>query len=395
MKNRTIRNGTRLLTVLLLCALLCGAGMPKEAAAGAKVLAGLKPDETLMEKQNLLPAGTSVCDWLAVAFAMSDVEDNYATYLSALEAYVTDQYEKNGGLDSVKATEWHRIALTVLALGGDPTSFGTCDGKPINLIADGTYAYRGTLSTQGNNGLIWALITLDAGAYPVPADSAYTRESILSELLQEQCENGGFALSGDSADVDITAMALTALSPYVEQADVKTAVDAALHYLSEQQTDNGGFRYGEAESSESASQVVIALSALGIDADGDERFMKNGNSVYDALLAFQTSNGSFRHTMEDEGDIMATEQAMLALLAYSHPHRSIYAAKAANQSDVKPTEQLTPATQEPSASAEQPASPEVLAGKPLPLSAVLCACIGLCCVVCIVLILMKRRRLGR
>ena len=26
-----------------------------------------------------------------------------------------------GGLDTLKATEWHRIAMAVLALGGDPT----------------------------------------------------------------------------------------------------------------------------------------------------------------------------------------------------------------------------------------------------------------------------------
>lgn len=53
-----------------------------------------------------------------------------------------------------------------MALGADPTCFGrNPQGQPIDLIADGTYAWDTTssLGTQGLNSWIFALITLDAG----------------------------------------------------------------------------------------------------------------------------------------------------------------------------------------------------------------------------------------
>ena len=73
---------------------------------------------------------------------------------------------------------------------------------------------------------------------------------------------------------------------------------------------------GLVPTSESISQVLVALSALGIDADKDPRFIKNGNSVLDALLSYYVEGGGFRHIMEYGRDGMATEQAYYALTAY-------------------------------------------------------------------------------
>ena len=60
--------------------------------------------------------------------------------------------------------------------------------------------------------------------------------------------------------------------------------------------------------------MIIALCSLGIDPKTDERFIKNGNSVFDALMSFRLSDGSFAHGIDEkEGNNIATEQAMLAL----------------------------------------------------------------------------------
>lgn len=77
----------------------------------------------------------------AIGLSRCGVEDDYDTYLAALQAYVEQKYRGAGTkLDRVKATEWHRISLAVLACGGDPTHFGKdADGSDINLIADGVY----------------------------------------------------------------------------------------------------------------------------------------------------------------------------------------------------------------------------------------------------------------
>ena len=67
----------------------------------------------LLSDQYNFPAGSAICDWTAVAFSIIGVKDNYDAYLSALETYVTEKYAEEGGLDRAKATEWHRIAITV------------------------------------------------------------------------------------------------------------------------------------------------------------------------------------------------------------------------------------------------------------------------------------------
>lgn len=270
----------------------------------------------LLSKDDIFPAGNSTCDWTALAFSILDVDDDYNAYLSSLESYVTECYGSQGGLHRSKATEWHRIALTVMALGGNPESFGTdANGNSINLIADGTYNFGGNdLGAQGNNAYIFALLTLDAKDFSVPENSLYPREYILDALLNAQEEDGGFGLIPGTSDTDITAMALQALAPYVGTEAADAAIARALSMLSALQNDDGSFSSYDVPSSESCSQIIIALCSLGIDPKEDERFIKNGNSVYDALMSFKLANGGFRHNSDSEdADAIATEQAMLAL----------------------------------------------------------------------------------
>ena len=177
------------------------------------------------------------------------------------------------------------------------------------------------LRRQGVNGPIWALIALDSGAYPDPAPaggaSPVTRAALVSEVLSSRCADGGWTLLGDTLDVDITAMALTALAPYTEDAAVQTAVDAALQLLSDSQLPTGGFVSWDTENCESAAQVLVALTSLGIDPLTDSRFLKDGATVLDALCAFAVEGGGFRHIAEQTApDNMATEQGFYALAAY-------------------------------------------------------------------------------
>ena len=171
--------------------------------------------EELMNSE-LLVAGDSVSDWLLFDGALTGQAGDREKRLKALSEYVSTCYAEKGGLDRVKATEWHRIALTVMALGGNPTAFGTDrDGQKINLIADGTYDWKQTDNpgSQGVNAWIFALNTLDAGAFSIPEGAKYSREEIIKAILNNQ-ENGAFGLAKGAENVDITAMALQALSRY-------------------------------------------------------------------------------------------------------------------------------------------------------------------------------------
>ncbi len=91
-------------------------------------------------------------------------------------------------------------------------------------------------------------------------------------------------------------MAIQALAPYYKTNEtVKAAVDKALEVLSALQRNDGGFGSWGTVNSESCAQVIVALTALGIDPTADSRFIKNGLTVLDALARFYVTGGGFRH----------------------------------------------------------------------------------------------------
>ncbi len=324
----------------------------RAAVDSAKVNNGLSPSDSLLGSERYTESASSTAtDWMALAmgrfgyfgddgyrYLLAD-GDGYAAYLAAMKTYLETTYEEEGGLlDRVKSTEWHRAAVTVAALGGDPTAFGTYGGEPINLIADGSYdcAVPGGPGRQDLNAWIWGLIALDAELYDVPDGAKYPRETFVVEILKAQFPDGGWALGGYAAsDADMTGMALQALAPYYNDETVYTyrnaksgqtvsktvrqCVKEALDRLGEIQQSDGGFLspFGDGEAAESTAQVLTALCSLGIDPAEDPRFLTaDGKTLLDNLLLFQTPEGGFRHTRNGGWNAMATAQATYALVSY-------------------------------------------------------------------------------
>jgi hypothetical protein len=274
-------------------------------------------------------AGSTAGDWYPFGMAAAGLEDDYAAYLAALRENVRSRYAQDGTLSDNKATEWHRVILAALSCGADPTRFCvTADGAPADLLADGVF-YRNNVGRQGINGYIWALIALNTRDYPVPADAVNTRETLLQSLLKKQTPDGGWAAAGDAADTDLTAMALIALAPLTEtDAAAKTAAEKAVACLSALQETDGGYANGGLSNCESCAVTVTALCCLGIDPAADERFIKNGRSVLDALLSYRLENGSFTHAFTEDPENpsavpmapndMSCQQALYALAACYH-----------------------------------------------------------------------------
>ena len=305
----------------------------QDILAQKRSVLGLSENDPLLSGDELTNAGSTAADWLPIGLSRCGVEDDYDAYLAALQTYVEQKYREPDKLDRVKATEWHRISLAVLACGGDPTHFGRDEnGADINLIADGVYDRGKTadLGRQGLNGWLWGLITLDSMKYTIPAGASYTRTELVKTILSYQLSDDGFNLrvaQGSTADPDITAMAIQALAPYYWDStfNVKDTVDKALDCLSKLQLDTGDFRSWGTRNSESTSQVIISLCSVGIDPQNDPRFVKNGLNLLDALFYYQQEDGGFAHSYElDEGnpsavpgesDSMATDQALLALVS--------------------------------------------------------------------------------
>lgn len=262
--------------------------------------------------QNLgTPAPGSVGgEWMVVGLIRSGRELKDADgYYDAVVKFVQENIDENGRLHHAKSTENSRIILALTAMGKDVTDVG---GYNLLTGLDNMEYVR----KQGINGPIWALIALDSGNYPAP-EGDVTREALIQVILDAQLADGGWALSGTVSDPDMTGMALQALAPYYKtNTEVKKAVDEAIGALSMMQAADGSFVSIDGTNSESVAQVIAALSALGIDADADSRFIKNGVSALDALLAFFMENGGFRHIPNGNLDGMATEQSYYALAAY-------------------------------------------------------------------------------
>lgn len=251
-------------------------------------------------------------EWMVLGLSRSGRDVPGAdVYYNGVVSYAQSM-DRYGRIPGETVSTNARIALALAAIGKDPTNVG---GKSFLQACD-SMSY---IKRQGTSGPVWTLIALDSMDYPTFGD--VTRDKLIEAILDRRMESGAWYISitNKEDNVDMTAMAIQALAPYyAANADVKAAVDKAVSWLAAAQQADGSFAEtaAAAASSESCAQVIVALTALGIDPVTDSRFTKNGKTVLDALCTFAVEGGGFRHTASGERNGMATEQAYYALAAY-------------------------------------------------------------------------------
>jgi hypothetical protein len=263
--------------------------------------------------------------WNVIGLARSGLDEIPQSYYDTFyKNAVTELKEKNGVLTQNKFTEYSKLILSMTAIGKDAS-----DIAGYNLLS--YLADFENVTTQGFNGPIWALIALNSNPdYEIPTvkgvETQTTRQVLIDYILDGEVDGGGWNLVGETADVDMTGMAIQALAPYYGKTsyeDVTEAVDRALTWLSTQQNPaTGGYATSETENSESTDQVIVALCALKLNPKTDDRFIKSGYWTVEALLQYYVKGGGFMHVQpESDSDIavngMATEQAFYALVAYN------------------------------------------------------------------------------
>src|SRR5690625_3588799 len=267
--------------------------------------------------QYILSKGVN-SEWEAIGLARAGKQIP-SSYNEVFYNNVESQVDNALSFGRAKITDIERLAIAAVAIGKDPR-----DIKGTDLI-DPLYnsPMRGatdTMTLQGNNGPIFALIALDSKEFSEPIESKWNRTKLIEELLNNQNDDGSWALnpSFPSASFDITAMAIIGLAPYKDQPEVKESIERAINFLSENQNDEGGFTesFVGGTSSEATSQTIIGLTAYGMDPT-DEKFTKNGNNLIDHLLTYHNDDGGFAHVPNyPTSNGMATEQALQALVAY-------------------------------------------------------------------------------
>ena len=231
------------------------------------------------------------------------------------------EYLDTIGTAKISNTRSTAVSGVVLAVSGmEKNIYDFCGYNLLEPLADMDY-----VTNQGINGAIYALMAFDMNAeYYIPKAAEgvnqTTREKLIDEILKAQGEDGGWTFDiGNTSDADMTGMALQALAPYKDSEKVKPAIEKALTFLSESQKDNGGYISYGAEDSESCSQVIAGLTMLDIDIFNDERFIRNGNTVYDALMRYYRGDGTFAHAENGEGNALSTSQAYYAVsVIYEH-----------------------------------------------------------------------------
>lgn len=289
---------TKLLTALLAIVMLLPVtaqaaptdGWTAELEAAYQTVSGLVADSVSESRDYLSTARqeTNAKAVYALWVSGADVpEDFYNEYLQALADWLA-LAEQRGKYAYVPGA-----LRAVAAMGLDVTDFAGHDLlEPL----------RRPEMVEADEDRLDMLLDLDAAGDAGKTDEFNAlRETLITEALARQQSSGEFRYTskwpaelkrkGVAAEPDrfdyilLTAKSAQALAPYRSRAEVGTAIEKAIDYLSAQQLASGGFlKYG-AEDVEEDAAVLEMLAALDISPD-DGRFVKNGHTVLDGMMGW-------------------------------------------------------------------------------------------------------------
>ncbi len=236
-------------------------------------------------------AGVSPTEWMVIDLVQHNVQADYSGYVEAAKNYAaTFKY--------MKATDYERIAMAFSCLN--------VEKEWIEKVINEQTGSFGIMS------YIYGLMLINSRDY----DCEITGEDTARALIEQQNEDGGWSLSGQYSDADVTAMALQALAIYYPV--YSTQIDKAVQCLSVMQKASAGYASMGVENVESSAQVLMALCALHIDYRTDTRFIKNGTNLLDAIMEYSCGDGGFAHTMGGTGNGMATSQVLQAMVCLEY-----------------------------------------------------------------------------
>ena len=197
-------------------------------------------------------------------------------------------------------------------LGMDPANVNGLDYLAVlantgKLEATSTYDFNSYLrDIESVSAQVWRSRGIDVGTL---VDSYAVR------ILADQTPDGGFDYSygvniaqGDTNtswrdDTIYTAKTITVLAPYRDKEYIAKAIDRAVDYLSSVQLSDGSFPGMTGDSDGGATLTVLKMmEALDISLD-DPRFVKNGNTVADAMKTFYIDGVGFLSSFEVEAPL--------------------------------------------------------------------------------------------
>lgn len=163
-------------------------------------------------------------------------------------------------------------------------------------------------STQDFNSYLYDIASIDPEVWRSRGvDGDMLAEQFITRVLADQTLDGGFdgyygysvatAKEGETVigqgSVPETISALSALASYRDKENVAAAIEAGLTYLSSVQLADGSFEcWGDTPNGAVTLSMLSLMDKLDISID-DERFVKNGNTVADAMRTFYVDGVGF------------------------------------------------------------------------------------------------------
>lgn len=254
---------------------------------------------------------TANAEQLVLSKSIFKTADYYATQESLGEWQIPamvrtgkiTETQKEKALEKVKgniqngyeySSQMAKDIFVLSALGENPQEF--CNYDLVNEML-GKGDYIGSCNYE-----VWILSAATKGNYTIDEDNKVILETIYEDILACQNENGGFAYypGGSWIDVDITGMALYALSSYNNDDKTLEAINKAKDYINSSKDAEGKF-----SNSNTTAMAILGLSSVGEDV----------SSLVEDILTYQMEDGQFKWMHEEaEGNYLATEQDFYALV---------------------------------------------------------------------------------
>lgn len=221
-------------------------------------------------------------------------------------------------LENMRPGELETNIIGLASLG-----FSPYDYKGNNFVKE---LYSRDINKFLTNELIFGLLTYRA--VNIKEEYIITKSDLVNKILDKKLLNDkdgknltGWAWAGDKIDPDMTAAAINALAPYyngktlanVDNNKIKSVVDNSIDTLSLMQDNNGNIIGNYGPSSETDAFVIMALTSVGLNPQG-EKFTKNNNNLVKGFLSYKGENGAFNHNPEVKNNYFATEQSFRALM---------------------------------------------------------------------------------
>lgn len=225
-------------------------------------------------------------------------------------------------LSVLSAGELESSTIGIASLGYNPKNFMKKDFVKELFSRD--------LNKFLTNEIMFAIITMNA--LNIKDEYKITEKDLVNELLNRYDEGWNWT-SGlqDKTDIDMTAAAISALSPYyngkaidgVDNLEVVSKVNEAVQILKARQIEDGHIASTYGTSAETDAFVILALVSIGIDPSG-ESFTKESGNLTQAFLSYKGSQGAFNHNDSMPNNAYATENALRALIALNNFNQSAY-----------------------------------------------------------------------